>query len=168
MTLSRWGGTAALACACAFTTPILAATYVTKTSRHGNQQFEAGTDPHFIDLGESHGTSLTVRTVGATTRLLILLNAECTVAGLTHVEFLNLEILVDGVAAVPSGIGHAFCTSDGDGSLDNWVTAASDASVVVGAGTHSVQLRGSLTGAGVAGNDWWLGDLSLIVIANQQ
>ena len=144
-----------------------AATYITKTSSNTNQTFETALDPQFVDLGEGHGTSLAVRTVGPTTRLLILFNAECTVAGTTHGDFLRLEILVDGSSVPPSGGGHALCTSDGDSALDNWVTAASDVSVLVGPGTHTVQLRGSLAGLGVALDDWWIGDLSLIVIANR-
>jgi hypothetical protein len=161
----------ALACVCSFSVSVAwAGTYILKTSRPGNQTFEESTDPHLLDLGESHGTSLSVQTAGPATRLLILVNAECTVAGTTTEDWLRVEILVDGIVLTPSGgLGHAVCTADADGLLNNWVMAASDASTVVGAGTHTVELRGSLAfGAGVPGADWWIGDLSLIVIANNE
>ena len=141
-----------------------AGTRIAKTSYSGNQVFEHATDPHLLDLGEGHGTALSVTTAGPA-RLVLQFNAECSVAGATNDQYLRVEILVDGVAAPPSGGNHALCTSDGDSTLDNWVTAASDASVDVAAGPHTIELRGQLFGAGVAGNDWWIGDLSLIVIA---
>ena len=169
--VSRYGGLCrpplALITALALAaSPAIAKTLITKTSFSGNQTFEASAGPHLINLGEGNGAALTVNTA-VPSRLVILFNAECSVAAPTNSDWLHVEILVDGVAAPPSGGDQALCTSDGDSALDNWVTAASDTAVDVGAGTHTVQLRGSLVGSGVAGDDWWIGDLSLIVIMKE-
>jgi hypothetical protein len=144
-----------------------AATLIFETSYQGNQTFPAPSDPHFVDLGEGNGTSFTVRTPFAA-RLAIFLNAECAVGAPDTNTWLQLDILVDGVEAAPTdGTGNAFCTSDGTAVTDHWITAASDASVDVAAGSHTIQLRGALT---LDGPDdyWWIGDLSLIVIVKEQ
>jgi hypothetical protein len=141
-----------------------AATRITKTSYSGNQSFEASLGPQLIDLGEGNGTSLSVETAGSA-RLSILFNAECAVASPNHTTYLQVEIRVDGSAVGPT-LGHALCAGDGDSALNNWITAASDAVVDVAGGTHTIELRGTLFGTGTPGFDWWIGDLSLIVIAN--
>jgi hypothetical protein len=144
-----------------------AATLIFKTSYQGNQTFPAPSDPHFVDLGEGNGTSFTVRMPFAA-RLAIFLTAECAVGAPDTNTWLQLDILVDGVEAPPTnGTGNAFCTSDGTAITDHWITAVSDASVDVAAGSHTIQLRGALT---LDGPDdyWWIGDLSLIVIVKEQ
>jgi hypothetical protein len=165
---TKWAGAAAFACVCSLSAAAAsAATYVVKTSNPANQTFTTASGAQLVNLGEGNGSILRVPTVGPSTRLVILFNGEYSVAGPNHVDWLRVEILVDGVVAPPSGgFGHALCTSDGDNALDNWITAASDASLVVGPGVHAVQLRGQVQGG--AATDWWLGDLSLIVIAQNQ
>src|SRR5262249_54339466 len=54
--------------------------------------------------------------------LVALFNAECTVAGLTDTKWLDVNVLVNGVAAAPSDGDNAFCTSTGDGALEHWVS----------------------------------------------
>lgn len=167
MTRPRTACAALFVCACSLSaTTASAATSIIKTSNTDNQTFERSTDPHLLDLGEGHGTALTLA-AAVPARLLIYFNAECSVASTTHFDGLRVEILVDGLVTPPTGPSIMFCTADGDGTLDNWVTAAADASVDVGAGTHTIELRGHMIGVGVVGDDWWIGDLSLIVITSE-
>jgi len=144
-----------------------AITLIYKTSLSGNQNFIALNDPQLVDLGEGNGTSLTVKTP-VPARLAIFLNAECAVSAPDTNTWLQLDILVDGVEAAPTnGVGNAFCTSDGSAGLDHWITAVSDASVDVAAGSHTIQLRGALT-LDAPEDVWEVGDLSLIVIVKEQ
>jgi hypothetical protein len=143
-----------------------AITLIYKTSYTGNQVYATEGGPTLVDLGEGNGTSFTVKTP-VPARLAIFLNAECAVSAADTNTWLQLDILVDGVEAAPTnGTGNAFCTADGAAGLDHWITAASDASVDVPAGSHTIQLQGAVTLAD-PGDVWEVGDLSLIVIAKE-
>ena len=144
-----------------------AASWIVKTSRPGNQIFDESAGPQLLDLGEGHGTTFTFFT-GGPTKLAIFFNAECSVASNDANTWLDIDVLVDGaLVASPSDGDNALCTSDGDGLLNNWVTASSDQeAVVLTPGSHSIQIQGQLQTA-APGDDWWVGDLSLIVLLKE-
>lgn len=118
---------------------------------------------HVLSLNTTGGTSLTVATTG-TAQLTILFNAVCSVDASDDTTYVDIDILVDGVAVPPShAADNALCTSTGDGELQHWVSAGMSVVKTVGAGTHTVQVRGTVRGF-TAGDRWLIDDLSLIVL----
>jgi hypothetical protein len=102
--------------------------------------------------------------VTGTREILVLFNAECTVAAPNDTTSLNISIKVDNALLAPtSNFNNFFCTSTGDNMLQHWVSAATNGARSVGAGTHTVVVQGRLSGCGPT-NDWQIDDLSLIVI----
>ena len=118
---------------------------------------------HVLALNNTGGTSLTITTTG-TTQLTILFNAVCSVDALDDTTYIDIDILVDGAAAPPSqAADNALCTSTGDGALQHWVSTGMSVVKTVGAGTHTVQVRGTVRGF-TAGDRWLIDNLSLIVL----
>jgi hypothetical protein len=118
---------------------------------------------HLLALNNVGVTSLNVSTTG-TVQLVILFNAECTVDALDDSTYVDIDILVNGAAVPPSqGADSALCTSTGDGALQHWVSASMNVVKTVGAGTHTIQVRGTVRGFS-AGDRWQIDDLSLIVM----
>lgn len=124
--------------------------------------FEDG-DAHFIPLSNDGATSIDFSTSGANQKVVISYNAECAVAGTDNATWLDIDILVDGVAAAPSNNDNAFCTDHGNGLLRNWVSAITMVVVnVPSAGPHTVQVRGTLRNFN-DGDSWRLDDSTLLV-----
>jgi hypothetical protein len=108
---------------------------------------EACATPTFIPLNNVGSTSLFFLTTHDNQRVVVSFNAECSVRAANDFVYLDIEILVDGVAAVPSNGDDAYCTSDDDNQLASWVTAQrSVVAVLADPGFHSVQVRGTLIG----------------------
>ena len=159
----RAGSLAVLVGAAAAASAVHAATLIYRTSVFFAQIFDEALDPQLVDLGEGHGTAFEVKTLAAS-RLAIFLNAQCLISAATNNTYLELDILVDGVPAPPTqGAGNAFCTSMAHAPAQ---LMASDASVVVAPGVHTIELRGELKEE-AAGNTWLLAGLSLIVLAKE-
>ena len=71
-----------------------------------------------------------------------------------------------GRAVDPQVEIDAFCGASAGGS-DDWVSAGHHVTIDVGAGSHTIEVRGQLQ-SGVAPTDlWWIGDLSLSVIGEE-
>jgi hypothetical protein len=137
-----------------------AGTQILHTSAPTNQIFDSTGGAQLVDLGQGHGQTFPIQAL-VPSRLMIMLNAECSMASTTADGWVSVEILVDGVAAAPTSTYQAFCSADGEESLDEWVMGASDVLVDVPAGNHTIQLRGQINnGSG----RFWIGDVSLIVI----
>jgi hypothetical protein len=114
-----------------------------------------------IDLnGAAAGTDLTIFYPVAGL-LVALFNAECTVAALTDSKWLDVNVLVDGVAAAPSNDDNAFCTSTGDGALEHWVSASTNVIRQVGAGNHTIRVTANISGCAPT-EGFRLDDTSLI------
>lgn len=114
-----------------------------------------GTD---LDGGDA-GDTLTFR-VKKRSEVVILFNAECAVRGTTG-GWINLDILVDGVAVPPSDQDNAFCAGKGTTKLDEWASNVVNAVVKLEAGDHDVQVNVNAYG-GVT--EYRIDDTSLIVI----
>lgn len=138
------------------------AQWIESTSSGGAETFDDDAQ-HALDLGS--GTSFSVFTYAPAT-LAIQFTAECSVAGSDNISWLDLDILVDGVVAAPTTSDNAFCTDHGNAALGNWVSAATDVVVAVGAGLHSIEVRGALR-VFDAGDSWRLDDKSLIVLVQE-
>ncbi len=124
---------------------------------------------HFVPLNNAGATTFVFFTTANNTRVVITYNAECSVRGPVaasidaNFAWLDLDILVDGVAAAPSSDDNAFCTDHGNHLLANWVSAATTVVYTVPlAGFHRVQVRGTLRNFD-AGDQWRLDDSATIV-----
>lgn len=80
--------------------------------------------PHFFILNPSTGSDTLTFSCAAECRVAVLYNAECSVAATDTETSVNIDILVDGIAAPPSDGDNLFCTSNGTGVLDSWVAPA--------------------------------------------
>jgi hypothetical protein len=128
------------------------------------QQFGpiGGCGVKIIDLnGAAAGTDLTIFYPVAGP-LIALFNAECSVDGLTDNKWLDVNVLVDGVAAAPSDGDNAFCTSTGDGALEHWVSASTNVIRQVAAGWHTIRVTANLVGCTPNVDAFRLDDTSLI------
>jgi hypothetical protein len=115
-----------------------------------------------IDLnGAAAGTDLTIF-YPAAGPLVALFNAECSVDGLTDAKWLDVNVLVNGVAAAPSNDDNAFCTSTGDGALEHWVSASTNVIRQVAAGFHTIRVTANLVGCVNGVDAFRLDDTSLI------
>jgi hypothetical protein len=144
-----------------FTATTLSQPPVVSMFNNTSQPFADGT-PHLLNL-DGKGTSLKV-SVPTARGLAILFEAKCSVAARDDTTFIDIEVLVDGIAVPPSNVpDNALCTSTGDGALHHWVRAGVNVARNVGAGTHTIQVRGTLRGF-VAGEQWQVDDTSVVVI----
>lgn len=101
-------------------------------------------------------------------RVVITFSAECSIKAPVFRTFLNIDILVDGVAVQPTQSDNALCTSHNTSAPDGWVGASTTGVYVVPEpGIHRVQIRGSLSGCDNARDDRWrLDDSSTIIHSN--
>lgn len=119
---------------------------------------------HFIPLNDAGVTALPFATTTANQRIVISFNAECSVSANNFSSFVNLDILVDGVAARPSSDDNAFCSAHG-AIGGGWVSAVSTSVFVVpNAGLHTVQVTGTLGSTFVAGSFWTIDDSSTVIM----
>jgi hypothetical protein len=117
---------------------------------------------HNIPLFADGTNFLTFRTTRVSQKVIIQYNAECSVAGQDDSTWLDIDIVVDGVAAPPSNGDNAFCTSLAGHAGSRWVSAITSAVMVVPSpGSHLLQVRGSFGfGHHNAGDFWWVDDSS--------
>lgn len=100
-------------------------------------------------------------------RVVISFTGECTVKSPDTFTWLNVDVLVDGVEISPTQtIDNAFCTSQGNNTLDGWVSASvTGVHVVPDAGLHTALVRASLVNCNNATDDQWrLDDMTTIVM----
>lgn len=163
-TLTRLAGIEALGVLCMLT--LLAgqasAANVFRISNPNEQRFPDAL-PHFFILNPSTSSNALTFNCAANCRVAILYNAECSVAATDTETSVNIDIFVDGTAAPPSNSDNLFCTSNGTGVLDSWVSASTNVGATLLAGSHTVRVRGALRNFN-AGEEGWMDDISLIVI----
>lgn len=119
--------------------------------------------PHFFVLNPITDSDTLTFNCAARCKVAVLYNAECSVAATDTETSVNIDILVDGIVATPSNGDNLFCTSNGTGVLDSWVSASTNVGATLAAGTHTVRVRGTLTNFN-AGEEGWMDDISLLVI----
>jgi hypothetical protein len=118
------------------------------------------------------GTSVGFSTPAASTKVIVLFNAECAVDG-EEWRYVDVDLVVDpagptGETVVPSNRDNALCSGNGtstatpsDFTLDGWVSAAIVGVVTLPqAGSHTLRVRVNGGAAGVSRLD----DMSLAVI----
>ena len=129
---------------------------------NGTPQTFADNAPHLLKLD---GTNTSLKIAVASTRTLaILFEAKCSVTARDDTTYVDIDILVDGVVVPPShATDNALCTSTGNGALHHWVRAGANVARSVGAGTHTIEIRGTLHGF-AAGEQWQVDDTSVVVV----
>jgi hypothetical protein len=103
-------------------------------------------DPHLVPLKNGGETNIKFNAAGPSQRTLISYSAECSVVGPTS-SWVDIDILVDGVAIAPSNDDNAFCAGIGDGINYHW--ASNIVSVVatgLSQGQHTLTVRARLQG----------------------
>jgi hypothetical protein len=135
------------------------------TATNGNPFSIQDGAAHLIPLQSNGNTTLTFKTTTANQKVIIQFNAECSVSGVDDDTWLDIDILVDGVAAPPSDGDNAFCTSLAGHAGSRWVSAVTNGVAVVRSpGTHTLQVRGAFGfGHWSSGDFWWVDDYSIIV-----
>lgn len=161
--IGPWLGLAVLSVAIA-EMPVRADTVVEGTQRVDDQIFQASAGTQFLDLGS--GTSFPI-TLARPTRVAIVFAAECSVLADGFATWLNVDILVDGLAVPDSGdTDDAFCASN-DGGLDDWVSASMAVTIDLDDGPHSISVRATLQSPTSPNNQWSLGGLHLSVVGQE-
>ena len=82
-------------------------------------------------------TVINFATTLAATRVVVFFNAECAVKGFDRQTQVNVDVLIDGVAAAPSNGDDVFCTDMGDNILRNWERPSMNVWRVVPARAHT-------------------------------
>jgi hypothetical protein len=116
-----------------------------------------------LDLADAPAvqSTLSFTTVTPGTRVVIMFNAECAVAGMPD-KWVSVDILVDGTPIAPSYDDNAFCSGNATAGFDGWASQATIATAVLAnAGVHRVQVR---TSGNAPPASRWIDDLSLIVL----
>ena len=151
-------------CALSAFTAVPASADLLSTSTMTNARIYGDGSSHFIPMFNSGSTTLWFYTNSAYQRVGFAFNGECTVDGNTDYKWLNIDLLVDGTVIAPSNGDNAFCTSDGDGNLGNWVSASTNGAYrVPKAGWHRFQVRGRLMGFST-GDRWRIDDTSALIM----
>lgn len=136
-----------------------------------NQQVFNDADPHLIDLGnafvgEDVGDTWQVD-IKKNTRVVIIFSAECSVDAADTRTWIDLDILVDGVAVPPTNSDNAFWTSNGNDQLDSWGTPSVNCMVELEPGLHTFQVQGTLKNFS-DGERWRIDDTSLTLIVQKR
>jgi hypothetical protein len=128
-------------------------------TRPGNFTFTV--NPTSIPLNSTNATTLAFSTTADNQAIMIKYSAECGVTGTGVGQWLDIDILVDGVAVPPTaGTADAFCTTDKVFSSNSWKMVGVNALYTVPVkGAHTIQIQGKLFGAKTG----WLGDSSLVI-----
>ena len=115
-------------------------------------------------LNNANSVTMPFVTTRDNQRVVITYNAECSVKSLSQSAYMNITIFVDNVAAAPSSVPNAFCTSDGNATLlGEWARAVTQVVFVVEEpGVHAVALRAELVNE-IAGNFGTLSASSIVV-----
>jgi hypothetical protein len=93
--------------------------------------------------------------------LVAMFSAECTINDANIHSFLDVDLLVDGVAIPPTDGPESFCPPRP--SFDQWTTARAVGVVELPPGGHVVSVRGRLDFFN-AGDQWRLDDTSTVVL----
>lgn len=135
------------------------------TATNGNPFSATDGAAHNLPLFADGTNFLTFRTSKVNQKVIIQFSAECSVSGKDDDTWLDIDIVVDGVAAPPSNGDNAMCTSLAGHAGSRFVSAITTAVVVVPSpGSHLLQVRGSFGFSHFsAGDFWWVDDSSTIV-----
>lgn len=130
-----------------------------------NRTPDTGNDdqPTLLSIGQLGETSLPLYLVKPA-EVQIAFVAECTVAAPDERTWLNVDLLVDGIAITPTNADDAFCTSTGTNALNRWVSASRDASVSLSPGMHQIEVRAHIPLVVFdPGESWRLDDKALVL-----
>lgn len=123
------------------------------------------TAAHLISIDPTLGDTLTIK-VPEKTEVLIFLSAECSVSASDNISWLDIDILVDGVATPLTAGDLALCTSHGTDDLDTWASSGINDFIILKKGTHDIQLQGQLVSDAVSPT-WWINAISLNLIVKK-
>jgi hypothetical protein len=117
-----------------------------------------GPGPVLVPLNAAGATTANFNGSGGFT---IMYTAECSNDAAGTGSWVSLQISVDNVDLAPSaGTSDAFCTSNGVGGHDGWVSAAMNVRTGnLSSGQHTVRVRAS-----TVGGNGWVSDASLTVL----
>ena len=127
-------------------------------------------DPSFGNLCNQlagpHSSDVDFET-SQTQRIVIFYSAMCAVGSNDHDSWIDLDILVDGVAVPPSDGDNAFCSSTGDAGAGSPVYARTNVALEVAPGIHHVDVFFTLRSC--TSTHWFsVGPGSVLVISEQE
>jgi hypothetical protein len=117
--------------------------------------------PLLVPLNAAGATTLSFSLASAGKKLLTF-SSECAVNGLAgkYGDYLDLDIVVNGVVVVPTVDADPFCSTNGTGGFDSYFRSSITIPVQLKSGTNTVQIRASGS-ANVTG--MWLGQSALVI-----
>jgi hypothetical protein len=117
--------------------------------------------PVFVPLTAAGATTLSFSLASAGKKLLTF-SSECAVNGPAgkYGEYLELDVLVNGVVVTPTVDGDPLCSTNGTGFFDSYIRTSITIPIQGKAGTNTVQIRatGSSSVTGM-----WLGATALVI-----
>jgi hypothetical protein len=118
-------------------------------------------DPVLVPLNSAGATTLSFSLASAGKKLLTF-SSECAVNGPAGKfgEYLDLDILVNGVVVNPTFDADPFCSTNGTGGFDSYIRTSITIPIQVKAGTNTVQIRASGSTSVTA---MWLGQSALVI-----
>jgi hypothetical protein len=117
--------------------------------------------PVLVPLNSAGATTLSFSLASAGKKLLTF-SSECSVNGPAgkYGEYLDLDILVNGVVVVPTVNADPFCSTNSTGAFDSYIRTSITIPIQLQSGTNTVQIRASGS-ANVTG--MWLGQSALVI-----
>jgi hypothetical protein len=117
--------------------------------------------PVLVPLNAAGATTLSFSLASAGKKLLTF-SSECSVNGPAGKfgEYLELDVLVNGVVVTPTADADPFCSTNGTGYFDSYIRTSITIPIQVKAGANTVQIRatGSTSVTGM-----WLGQSALVI-----
>ena len=157
---------AALVAAVAFSiamAPLRAQAGILATASNVNPVTFSDAVAHYLPINGA-AAIVTFTTTVPNQRVVVLFNGECAAKGADDVSAVDIDILIDGVVATPSSSDNAFCTTQGNKVLANWVSASTNAwQYVPTPGVHQLRVRALLRNF-TAGEQYRIDDTSVIVM----
>lgn len=117
--------------------------------------------PELVPLNAAGATTLSFSLASAGKKLLTF-SSECAVNAPTGIygDYLDLDIVVNGVVVAPTVDGSPFCSANGTGFFDGYIRTSITIPIQGKAGTNTVQIKASGS-ANVTG--MWLGASALVI-----
>jgi hypothetical protein len=120
---------------------------------------------HYLPITRGGSTTMSFTTTAPNQRVAVLFNTQCSVQAADHISYVDPDILIDGVAAPPSNVNTALCTSNGHNiGNSGWVSTSTNAiKTVAKAGSHTIMVRVTLRNYN-SGENFRIDDTSIIVM----
>ncbi len=105
-----------------------------------------------LRLDPNASTGLSFSTTASSTTLAIEMSATCRISNAASYDYVDMDILIDGVAMGITAYDTEFCSTTDLPSAGSYlgqnVSAALSTSATVGAGTHTLAVRARIIGSG--------------------